>query len=259
MKPLLRRALRWLSWTVTIIFLAGLLWIAPLAYPNPLFDHREQVGNITFHCDAEMDTEMLAALHDVPLRLQAVEIYDPNLKLDVFLCRSTGLYRFLSRLSLVPSPVPGFNLSQAGNSFISLPGIEARQLSSGGFPDYSAISGGLAHTISHELIHNYAVARSGFFSSRGIPKWKSEGYAEYAAGRAVRANDTTATLRDRIQTMMSGFASNSAREYYSYELAVEYLAEVEGFSYDELMADRRPFYQVSIQMMTWFESPNADI
>jgi hypothetical protein len=198
-------------------------------------------------------------MHDVQYRLRAVEIYDPDLKLDVFLCRSDGLYRFLARLTLVPSEVPGFNLSQARNSFLSLTGIEERRRMTGGFPKYSAIGGGLAHNITHELVHNYAVARHGFLASREIPAWKSEGYAEYAAGRAARESDSNATLKERINIFKYHLFNEGARKYYSYGLLIEYLSDVEGYSFDDIMADRSTFEQVFARMMAWHDQDHGGV
>ena len=145
-----------------------MLWLAPLAYPYPLFSYSEQVGSITFYSDSQFDAQMQEVVREVGRRLQAVEIYDPKAELDVFLCRSAGLYRFFAWMTLVPTRVPGFNLSQAHNCFVSLIGIEERYQRTGGFPEYSAIGGDLTHNIMHELIHDYAVAKTGFFQTQEL-------------------------------------------------------------------------------------------
>jgi hypothetical protein len=200
-----------------------------------------------------MDAEMLGVVREVERRLRAVEIYDPNAELDVFLCRSTGLYRFFARLTLVPTHVPGFNISQAHNSFISLPGLEERYLRTGGFPEYSAIGGELAHNIGHELVHNCAVAAYGFLDTQQLARWKSEGYAEYAASQAARHTDSSATLENRIQIMKYGFAADDAREYYTWSLVVEYLCAQHGYRFDDIMHDSVTYDAAFDQMMAWYD------
>lgn len=220
-----RKPLKYIHWGLVSLMTIILMWLTPLAFPHPLFEHEYNVGGLTFYSDGEFDTEMQAVAQEVDRRLQAVEIYDSQVELDVFLCKSPRLYGFFAGLTRVPPKAPWFNLSQADNSFVSLSLLEERRLNTGEWLEYSAINGKIVHCVAHELVHDCAVARLGFFEAQKVPSWKSEGYAEYAAGLAARWDDPEASLSNRIEDMKSGLMTARAREYYSWSLVVEYLGD----------------------------------
>ncbi|MDH3891892.1 MAG: hypothetical protein OEV49_12485 [candidate division Zixibacteria bacterium] len=258
MKRRLWKPMKWTLWGLVSMMTIILMWLAPLAFPHPLFDHEFRAGNLNFYSDADFDTEMQTIAQEVDRRLQAIEIYDRHEDLDVFLCRDHGLYRFFARLTLVPAEVPGFNLSLADNSFLSLSLLEKRRLHTGAWPEYSAIGGEIVHTTTHELVHDCMVARLGFLTNLNLPTWKSEGYAEYAASLAARRNDPEATLSKRIEIMQSGPMAERAREYFSWTLAVEYLSEIQGLTFDEVMSTDLTFEQAHAQMMSWYALADSD-
>jgi len=99
------------------------------------------------------------------------------------LCYDQRLFSAFATISLLKPDIQGFNLSIMGNTFVCIPKIQALKESHGNFPTYNVREGNIAHTIAHEIIHEYTMDAIGFNKYRKLPVWKSEGYAEY--GKAV--------------------------------------------------------------------------
>ena len=251
MKRLVRKTLKWTLIVFSVFFVLFLMQITALAYPQPLFDHNVQYGSFVFYSDAPIDSGLDQSLREVEVRLVGTELYDHTITQHIFVCQKQSTYNIFRRLTFVPAHVPGFNISLLDNSFVSATLLNRRSQDNYAGITYSAIAGDIAQCISHELVHDYAVARSGFFANRGLPRWKTEGYAEYAASIALIRDDSTATLSSRIETLQSAFQDARPYEYYRGHLVVEYLAEYEGYSYDEIMADDVTLDDAYRRMMLW--------
>lgn len=253
MKPVLRKIRKTTYWILVVFVLLVILDIAILAFPQPLFPHKIEYGNFSFYSDKEFSAELDSVAREIGRRLESIEIFDPEVELRAFLCQSPKLYKLFARLTLVPPVVPGFNLSVLNNSFVSIPGIEERYYRNSGFPKYSAIGGGLVQNIGHELVHDYFQETIGFFNYRNLPPWKTEGYAEYGASIGASRSDSIATLESRISDTRIGRLDFRGREYYSWALTMEFLAEKQGLKFVEIMNDSIKFDDSYERMMSWYE------
>ena len=252
MKKGLRKTLRWTGYLVAAICLLGVLDVVALAYPVPAFQHQAELGNLTFYSDRELDSEYQRIIEDVAHRLRNVEIYDSTLNLRVFICQDQSRYNLFARMAMVPTTVPGFNLSLLDNSFVSIPKLKYRQERSAHFPPYSTIKGDIAHSITHELLHDYTVNKVGFFRNRNLPAWKTEGYNEYASSLVYSRSDNVATLSSRITAIMNLYTDRRTREYYTWGLVVEYLAEKENYRFADIMSDSVTYDRAHSQMINWY-------
>ena len=255
------RPVQWILKTAAIIALLLCLPILVLAFPQPWFDYHEDIGSLRIYADVPFTGDRAQLASDVQHRLESMALYDRTKHKRVFLCESDRLYRLFGRCALIPAHVPGFNLSLLNNSFVSLSILGSRRIQSSGFPPNSAISGDLAHNIVHELVHDYAQESYGFWNGRGLPPWKTEGYAEYAAARALSRADTALSLAARAKLFRSGrgFLHELARQYYSWNLAVEFLAEVRLYSFEEIMHDSVAFEPTMRHLLTWADArPDTD-
>lgn len=206
-----------------------------LAFPALWFAESERMNRVTVYSDSPIDESLRVELVEIEARLAAQRIGLRAGPFDLFLCSSSTLYAFFARLAFVPSHVPGFNLSLFDNSFISLPGINERAGRTGGYPDYSAIGGDLVHAAVHELMHDLMVSELGFFENLQAPVWKREGYCEYASEAVFAPQDSGATLAERFGYALSLPEGSRAREYLLWQLTVQYLAEIEGKGFWEIM------------------------
>jgi hypothetical protein len=256
MNKRVQRTLKGLLWTVIVVGLLFAAQVSVLAYPSPWFDYSAQAGNVTIYSNNHQGPVLELLARGVQSRAEATDIYDDDVKLRVYICDEQGLYNRFARLALVPTQVPGFNLSIFNNSFVSASGLERRRATNHARIEHSALAGDLEQSIAHELVHDYVQERIGFFAVRKVPSWKMEGYVEYQASKAALSADGAATLADRIQTMQSRLTHPRAREFYEWNLVVEYLSVERGYSFDQIMDDSVTLDVARDQMMSWYGGSN---
>ncbi|MDH3523432.1 MAG: hypothetical protein OES32_07570 [Acidobacteriota bacterium] len=252
MNRIARRILKVFAWVGLAIVLLFALQVSILAFPSPWFDGSVRKENLSLYYKGAARAEMQALVEDVLRRVQTAEVYREDVHLRVFICPSQDLFDVFARLSRVPTSVPGFNLSLLNNSFVSMPRLEQRRAANRGLVTHSAIDGGLAHGVAHELIHDYVRERIGYREHLRIPRWKSEGYAEYAANRTAVRLDSRATLARRIEILQDELTDARARDYYEAVLIVEFLAEQQGYSFAEIMAGDVTRQTARRQLMAWY-------
>jgi hypothetical protein len=249
----MRRSLKVLAGIVIVVAVLLAMQISVVAFPHPWFERSVRDGRLTIYTDDVAGPELETVVRGVRERIQAAEIYDESVDLRVFVCNSQRLYNLFARLSRVPTHVPGFNLSLFNNSFVSVPLLERRQHTNRAGVKHSVLAGELDEAIAHELIHDFTQEKIGFFAYRQLPRWKSEGYAEYAANRAPLNRDAERSLADRVSLMKTGLSDPRARAYYRWNLVVEFLAEVRGYTFADINDPAVTLDDATTQMMAWYE------
>lgn len=256
MRQRTRTVLRWSAGSVAAALLFLAVPISALALPYPLFGYKMQQGSCVVYSDAEFDEDFGEVLADVNRRLESVAVSPPAKINRVFLCRSQSLYATFARLSLVNPSAQGFNLSIFGNTFVSLPRVRRALAASWAVPRYSAREGDIAHVIAHEIVHDLSQDAVGYLKYRRLPMWKREGYAEYGAIITVVREDPEAGLEYRVSVLFDDSAwptgSGPARVYYRAELLVEYLIEVEGYGFEDIMDDGMTFERAYSGLTRWY-------
>ncbi len=247
----IRRSFKVVAWLCATAVILVAAQVAVLARPARWFDHTARVGNLTFYSDRLTGGDLEKLARDVRHRLEATDLYNEETEHRVFVCADENLYHRFTRLARVPPSVPGFNLSVLNNSFVSVSILERRRSTNRAGVENSAIAGGLEQCITHELIHDYVQERIGFFAVQGLPRWKTEGHAEFESNRSSISKDPDETLARRIRWMQSASMHERAREYYEWNLVVEYLITERGYSFSEVMADNVTFGAARRQMMAW--------
>jgi hypothetical protein len=253
----LRSVLKWSGRALTALILILAIPISALAFPYPFFDHSDQFGHCVVYSDEEFAAGFDEVMKDVNGRLEAVEILPGGGGNRVFLCRSQKLYSVFARLSRVNPNVQGFNLSFFGNTFVSIPRIDYTRATYGPYPPYGMREGSVAHVIAHEVTHDLSQNEVGFIKYLRLPMWKREGYAEYGAVAGKIREDEGPGLRERIPVLLDdyywGSGRDPARVYYESELLVEYLIDIEGRTFEQIMSDEITHGAVYKGMMNWYE------
>ena len=111
-----------------------------------------------------------------------------------------------------------------------------------------------AHVIAHEIVHDYAEDALGFLTYYRLPVWKREGYAEYGSTIAVIREDGAAGLADRIDFLLEDrnwYPGDFAREYYRGAVLVEYLLDVEGYRFADIMDESVTLETARDAMLRW--------
>lgn len=255
MPKILNRFIKWSLRIIVVVLIVLALQISVLAFPQPFFSHKMETDYGTVYSDREFSRELSAAVNEVSDRLKVIELYDDEKDDCVFICHSQKLYNFFARLSMVTTMAQGYNLSIFHNSFISLPRVNQLRSSSGGFPPYAITEGTPAHTIAHELMHQYMADETGYFGYRKINPMKLEGLAEYGASIAAIRQDTVNTLPRRIGFLLDdnnwypGY--DRVREHYRAALTVEYLVEIEGRCFAAVLSDPMNLKEAYEEMLEW--------
>lgn len=252
MKPYLQKTIRYFLRFLLMLMMLFVLQVSLLAYPYVWFDHSFTEGSLTLHYDDPISLNIESLALDVSNRIKATELYDPELELDVMLCSEQEKYDRFARLSFVPVTVPGFNLSVFDNSYISMEKLAQRRSNNYANLRYAAMAGDLAQSIAHELTHNYVVKHDGLLRSRKIPRWKSEGYAEYQASKAFSQIDSVYTLQKRYSQIDDIYDQHS-RDYYRWSLVVEFLASELGYSYTDIMHDSVTYEGAGAKLGDWVD------
>lgn len=256
MNSKMRSTLKWGGRALVALALILAIPISALAFPYPFFEHSGKFGHCVVYSDEEWFPGFDAVMRDVNMRLESVDLLPAGSENRIFLCRSQKRYSTLARISRVNPNVQGFNLSIFGNTFVSVPRVDYTRMVSGGLPRYGVREGDLAHVIAHEVIHDLCQNRIGFINYLRLPVWKREGYAEYGAVAGAIRRAGGPGLKERIPVLLNDCnwygPEDYAKEYYRGELLVEYLSDIEGLTFEQIMSDDVVLNEAHERMMKWY-------
>ncbi len=257
MKKKTRLIRRWLVRLLIVIGVIFGLQLSILAFPYPFFPHKGEYPHCTVYSDVDLPSLFARVMDDVERRITAVELFTAEKDSRVFICRNRRLYSFFARLTLLDPNTQGFNLSIFGNSFISASRVDELRIGRGGMPPYSIVDGGLAHAIAHEIIHEYCVDALGFFTNYRQPYLKKEGYAEYGAHLGAWRDDSAVTLADKVAILRDDsnwHPHDYVRSVYRAALVVEYLSDIKGYRFVDIMNDRLSLDEAYRDMLGYFDA-----
>jgi hypothetical protein len=147
-------------------------------------------------------------------------------------------------------------LSALDNVYVNLSKVERMAASNYAGIRHSRYEGNVAEAIAHEIAHFNIVDSAGYRAARGMPLWKSEGYAEYQANIAATRADRSYALSDRIALLLDdslwGGGESMARRLYESHLLVEFLYDVKGFDLDDLLDASVTDIATRQDMLSWY-------
>jgi len=246
---------------IALLFaLAGSMWVFwyrwPILYPYTYFNHSAAFEGFTVYSDEPIDSSFAKVMRNVRLRMTEVEGYDPEESFPVFVCYSRSCYERFARQMGVNSFSQGMTMEPMGYPVVNLYDIRTiEKLFARPYP-YTLAHGDPAHIIAHELVHLITTERLGIWKTVTLPTWKEEGYAEYAASIYPRKTDPDYSLRARAQQYLNNYylgIGSGRLEYVKAGLAVEYLLDEQGISFEALMdgESELELSEVLAEMETW--------
>lgn len=256
-KSIFKKIGKWSLRLFLFLCLVQLIQLSILAVPYPFFTEKFEYQNYTVYSDEEIDSGFQETLDNVNERLEAVEINMPELKHRLFLCQSEKLFRFFIFISQTSYPQQGFNIPVLGNLFISDKFIKKVNANKGAdkFTQYSCMEGSIEELITHEIVHSLTYEKLEYFESWSLPFWKREGYAEYAANITVIKNDTLYDLHKRIENLNDnnfwGPTFSTIKHYYRSQILIEYLSDVKGLSFNDIVAEEITETEVLRELEEW--------
>ncbi|MBT8220255.1 MAG: hypothetical protein KJP00_10535 [Bacteroidia bacterium] len=252
----MKELLKWLGAIVGLLIAMLLFVIGVLSNPGPFFPEKKLYGSITVFSEKPIGQKTDSIMSEVLLRLNEVPIYDQDRKYNLCLCSSQTKFSFFSRLTPRANRIMGFNL--LGSAFINEDFINDLGLKTGGQPKYLTREGSVVHVATHELMHGYIADAYGYFASRTLPEWKTEGYCEYGVNQFVAPNDNGYSISERIDIFLDDSWWNPTAEihrpHYVWGLMMEYLINIRGLSFVQVMADSVHYEKTYEDMIDWRKS-----
>ncbi|TFH55443.1 MAG: hypothetical protein E4G91_10585 [Candidatus Zixiibacteriota bacterium] len=253
MMKILKTTIKWIIITAAVIVVIVLLCLGVLTTPGLFMTEDKQYRAITVHTEIPIGQEIDSIMAEVFERLDAVPIYDPDRKINLVLCSTQDKFSFFSRFTLRDKRVMGYCL--LGNAYVNFDFIKELAGRTRGRPKYHTREGSVVHVATHELMHQYLGDAYGEFASRFLPTWKIEGYIEYGVNQFVAPRDSGYTIPERIDIYLDDTQWNSTaathRGHYIWGLMMEYLINVKGLSFEEVMADSLTKEAVYQELMVW--------
>ena len=241
---------------ILVMIVLILMVIVVLSIPGLFFPEEKQYGSITLHSEETIGPEADSIMDEVFLRLQEVPIYDPAKRYNLCLCRTQKKFSFFANLTIRANRIMGFYL--LGSAYVNEDYINELGMKTRGQPRYLTREGSVVHVATHELMHGYMEKAFGSFAVRALPEWKTEGYCEYGVNQFVAPQDSGYSIPERIDIFLDDDRWNPAaqvhRPHYLWGLMMEYLVNVMGLNFEQLMADNVTYDQTYGEMMEWRKS-----
>ena len=221
---------------VLAFFAASVVYLALLAYPQPLFAHELTSAGITVHATRPIPDVMKTTLDRVRARLDRSPLGAGTRGAHVFICDSRWLFALFARQNYHVGGVTDWLVGQ--HVFLRDSDLRNDRLIG---PSGRAVAPDrpLSYFIAHELMHVANVRAVGRWRYARMPQWVDDGYSDYVA----RDID----LGNALQQMKKGARELDPRRsglYLRYQLMVAYLLEKQTIPLDEILADPPPREQV---------------
>jgi hypothetical protein len=248
-----KKLFKWLGATLGVIILLILLDLGVLAFPGSFFPEKKHYGSITVYSEKPIGEETDSIISEVLLRLQAVPIYDPGRRFNLCICSTQKKFTSFARLTARANRIMGFCL--VGSAYVNVDFIQELGELTEGQPRYLTREGSVVHVATHELMHGYLNDAYGSFAARTLPEWKIEGYCEYGVNQWVAPRDSGYSIPERIDIYLDDSLWNPVAEahrpHYVWGLMMEYLINVRGFQFEEVMDDHMTFENIFREMLDW--------
>lgn len=247
---------KWLGAIVGIIIALILLDIGILATPGPFSPEEKQYGTITVYSETPIGQKTYSIMAEVFRRLCVVPIYNPDSKYNLCLCSTQKKFAFFARLTSRASQIMGVCLF--GSAYVNEDFINELGMRTGGHPRYLTRERSVVHVATHELMHGYITDAYGSFAARTLPEWKTEGYCEHGVNQFVAPRDSGYSIPERIDIYIDdsrwNLTAEAHRPHYVWGLMLEYLINVRGLNFKQVMADNISNENIYQEMMDWRKS-----
>lgn len=236
------------------VFISGLVTL--IVFPQSLFAHKTEFQKFRVYHDGQINKDGLVIILDGAYRLvEHSELHDAGYVFDIFLAHDN----FFNRIEDLQGKGP-IARATAGNitikSRIDVEHDLIRNARSGA---------SLTQILSHEMVHVLQANKYGLLQFSPIkhpPMWKLEGYPEYVSRRKLLKGDgyslasevyryigVERNSTDGFVEVVKGHFMPSV--YYKGRLMVEYLMDVKGMTYDEILKDKRTERDIFDEICSW--------
>lgn len=224
---------RRIRWILGGLGAVGAAYLVLLLYPQPLFRHKVESGNVSLWSDQPIPPQARLYLDTARARLARSPWNDPQLVHRIFVCRTRWRWVLFT---LHKRNVGGINCALLNRNIF----LRDMNWASGRLigPSGKEVEGErtLPYYFAHEMAHGLVVHRLGRWRYWRAKSWKHEGFADHLAKTAwnfplllgkFKAGDP------KMDPAGSGY-------YWRYHLMVGYLLERKGLTADSLFRGSYP-------------------
>ncbi len=157
--------------------LLAVFYVLLLLHPQPLFAYELEHAGIVVHATRPIPEAMRETLERVRGRLNRTPLVAPSDRYDVFICHSRWLFALFARTNYQVGGVMNYF---GKHVFLRESDMEHdRLISPRGTPVEADRP--LSYFMAHEIIHAVVARRLSPLAFLRLPRWVSEGYADYVA------------------------------------------------------------------------------
>jgi hypothetical protein len=242
-----------------LVAISGLVTI--IFSPQPLFANKLDHEKFTIYSDTEFDEESFKLrLNEAYELITCSELHDSSYNFDILLAHD----HFFNNIESLQGKGP-IARATAGYITIKVPIVPKENYAKGNTDKVN-----LSMLLAHEMVHVLQANTYGFLNFSPIkhpPMWKLEGYPEYISRREqlkstdyslVAEVDRYLTLRHNSSDIFIEVTHKHFMPVYYYKgrLMVEYLMDVRGMSYDQILKDERAEEEIFNDLVSWTEESN---
>ncbi len=219
----------------------SVIYLALLAYPQPLFAHELTAAGITVHSTRPIPDAMKATLERARARLERSPLDAGTRGVHVFICDSRWLFALFARQNYRVGGVTDWLVGQ--HVFLRESDMQNdRLIGPSGRP--VAPDRPLSYFIAHELMHVVNVRAVGRWRYARMPQWVDDGYADYIA-RDIDLGDALQKMREGAREL----DPHRSGLYLRYHLMAAYLLEKQRMPLHEVLADPPVREEVETRLM----------
>jgi len=232
------------------VLISGLITI--VLFPQPLFANKLEYKKFKVYSDNIPDKSIEVVLNNAYNLVAQSELHDLNYQYDLFFSHD-NIY---NRIEDLQGKGPAARAT-AGNIVFK---VRVDFENNRAYGPISKIN--LAEMLAHEMVHCLQANKLGLWNMNQFnhpPYWKLEGYPEYISRQAMLKAENY-SLKNEINRFIeleskstNGIVEVSEEHfmpsvYYKGRLMIEYLIDIKGMSYTEILRDDRTEDQVFQEM-----------
>jgi len=171
----MKKMIRILGKIILIIIVLVGIYILTLCFPQPFFEKKIKIGNITVYSDKQIPTEIIEIVRTAEKKIKKSTIYREDIKPKVFLANDFWRWIYFANIHY---QVGGLAYVGIDNIFFRKVDIKANRL----FGNSGKVASGdrtLDYFMAHEITHLLEFKSRPWYKYSISENWIQEGYCEY--------------------------------------------------------------------------------
>ncbi len=239
---------------IFFVLISGLATL--MFFPQPLFAHKMEYKKFRIYSDNIPDKNIQVVLNNAYNLIEQSEWHDVNYQYDVFFSHDNVYNRIEDLQGKGPAA-----RATAGKIVFK---VRVDMVNNRAYGTISTMN--LTEMLVHEMVHCLQANNLGLWNMNQFnhpPYWKLEGYPEYISRQAkLKAEDYSLTNEIKRFVELESKSKDGIVEvseahfvpaiYYKGRLMIEYLLDIKGMTYAEILEDSRTEDQVFQEMTEMF-------